>query len=80
MMSLELGLFLIETGRALVIDPSTLNIGCINRFAGNISSQRVCPSRSEGLQSRPGTACRELSLGKPTGATGVKNSSSGRNS
>lgn len=65
MMSLALGLFLIETGRALVIDPSALNIGCINQFAGNISSQHVCPSRSEGLQSCPGTACRELSWGNP---------------
>lgn len=50
-MSLALGLFLIETRRALVIDPSTLNIDRMNQFAVSISSQRVCLAGSEVLGS-----------------------------
>lgn len=48
-MSLALGLFLIETGCVLVIDPSTLNIDPMNQFAVNILSQRVCLASSEVL-------------------------------
>lgn len=79
-MSLALGLFLIETGRAPVIDPSTLNIDRMNQFAVSISHKCVCLASSEVLESLPGTARGELFLGKSIGVTNVSNRSNSRNS
>lgn len=78
-MSLALGLFLIETGCVLVIDPSTLNIDRMNQFAVSVSSQRVCLPSCEVLESLPGTARGEPFLGKSAGITNVGNRSDCRN-
>lgn len=53
MMGLALGLFLNETGRALVIVPSTLNIDLVNQLAVSISSKCVCLVSTETLRSLP---------------------------
>lgn len=55
MMGLALGLFLNETGRALMIDPATLNIDLVNQLALSISSKCVCLVGTETLRSLPRT-------------------------
>lgn len=57
MMGLALGLFLNETGRALVIVPSTLNIDLVNHLAVSISSKCVCLVSTETLRSLLRVVC-----------------------